>query len=669
MQSMPPPSSAEASLVVHTSPAQSRVFINNVYVGTSDASGNLTISSIRQGAHQLRVIQNGYAEWESQIQCTPPSSRADVVLRSLLGAGSPEASGDHLAGTISESSMARMPKEPSYATMEAARLRAQAEALDQQARQEADDQRREQERYEQERRDRLAREELAREEELKIQAQEEKKQAEAEARRKSEEEAARLRADAESARERAETETLARQKAEEEVARHRAEAEAARQRAEVEAEARRRAEEDSARWHAEEEAKKVAEASEAKRRAEQERLRREDEERKRIEIEAKLKHEQAQREELERAVLAAAERERQARDQMSLASVLAQGGTVQSPRVDLESTADQERAAATQSVGMASHPTIDQQKTWQQNQSSVHRSMPPGVAAKKKPAVAVLLVLVGVFIVAIAGGGFAVYKFVIAPGPAPTPKPGPVKPTPSPEASVKKPVADMVSIPGGTFKMGLDDGPAQSQPAHSVSVSPFSIDRTEVTNAEYAEFVKQDNYPAPADWVDGKPKAGQERWPIASISQEDAKAFAGWRTKRDGVSYRLPTEEEWEYAARGGDQELLYPWGNDWLDNRAVIGVLLEPRAVGSLPNGKSRWGVVDMIGNVWEWTSTTVTMYADSPYVLKKEHASWVIFRGGSYASNPNDPEKPITNAYRNWVPASTKDPTLGFRLVRDGN
>jgi iron(II)-dependent oxidoreductase len=133
------------------------------------------------------------------------------------------------------------------------------------------------------------------------------------------------------------------------------------------------------------------------------------------------------------------------------------------------------------------------------------------------------------------------------------------------------------------------------------------------------------------------------------------------------VTYRLPTEEEWEYAARNGDQTNLYPWGNSWANDSAIVK-MASPQAVGSLPNGKNRWGVVDLIGNVWEWTSSKASLYPGSSRTVAEQDKDSYVMRGGSYASDPSG-ERAITATFRDWVPASTKHTTLGFRLVRAGS
>ena len=270
---------------------------------------------------------------------------------------------------------------------------------------------------------------------------------------------------------------------------------------------------------------------------------------------------------------------------------------------------------------------------------------------------------VGLLLVIVAGviGAYLLWPSTRPPtgslGVTPTPA---VSPTPTED---KKPV--LIEIPGGTFQMGRNDGPPQERPEHAVTVQKFFMDRTEVTNAEYADFVRDTNHEAPAEWVRGKPLAGQEKWPVANVSAEDAQAFAAWRSTRDGVTYRLPTEEEWEFAARNGGEYQSFPWGDSFEEQRAVVkGV--TPKPVGSKPEGQNRWGVMDLIGNVSEWTSSKASIYSGRQ--IPAENRDWLVLRGGSYASDPNDPQIPVSSTYRDWFKPSLRHPTFGFRLVRAG-
>jgi iron(II)-dependent oxidoreductase len=260
-------------------------------------------------------------------------------------------------------------------------------------------------------------------------------------------------------------------------------------------------------------------------------------------------------------------------------------------------------------------------------------------------------------------GGYFLYRSKRAASGSGAGTPGTNQPTSKTSENIKP---DLVEIPGGTFQMGRNDGPPQERPEHSATVQKFYMDRTEVTNAEYAEFVRDTNYESPSHWVGGKPLSDQESWPVANVSPRDAEAFAAWRSKRDGVSYRLPTEEEWEFAARSGGEFKSYPWGDAWEEKRAVVKES-SPKPVGTYPDGKDSWGVVDLIGNVWEWTSSKASVYTGAAEI-PAANKEWVVARGGSYASDPNDKQIPISATYRDWFEPSLRHQNFGFRLVRAG-
>ena len=266
----------------------------------------------------------------------------------------------------------------------------------------------------------------------------------------------------------------------------------------------------------------------------------------------------------------------------------------------------------------------------------------------------VLLAVVGLGL----GGYFLFGRQGLNPGPGPTPSP-----SIAPNAK-----ADLVAINGGSFLMGRSGGPPQETPAHPVSVQAFQMDRTEVSNTEYGEFVSQTNHAPPSHWAGNKAPFGQELWPVVNVSYDDALAFAAWRSKRDNVSYRLPTEQEWEYAARNGEQGDLYPWGPTWKENAAVLKEA-TPAAVGSRAEGRNKWGVADLIGNVWEWTSSKASVYPGNTATVPAEVQDWITIRGGCYVSDPGRSDKPVTACMRDFVPASTKNTLLGFRLVRSGS
>ncbi len=234
---------------------------------------------------------------------------------------------------------------------------------------------------------------------------------------------------------------------------------------------------------------------------------------------------------------------------------------------------------------------------------------------------------------------------------------------------------EMVLIEGGTFTMGSNNTGEEQKGEHTVTVPSFYLDKYEVTNAEYAEFIKDTGKPAPAidvsvkgsywqPWNDKNPPAGREHWPVANVSPKDVEAFAAWLSKRDGVVYRLPTEEEWEFAARNGSTDSLFPWGNSWEEGRANINEKRSPVDVGSFPQGATQKGVQDMVGNVWEWTSSKPRFYDNARPLSAVKNAR--VQRGGSFFEKMNSDFHNATD--RSWFGDETfKFPTIGFRLARD--
>ncbi|HQR32945.1 MAG TPA: SUMF1/EgtB/PvdO family nonheme iron enzyme [Blastocatellia bacterium] len=213
---------------------------------------------------------------------------------------------------------------------------------------------------------------------------------------------------------------------------------------------------------------------------------------------------------------------------------------------------------------------------------------------------------------------------------------------------------NMVYVPGGTLEMGRNNGDEYETPVHTVSVSPFFLDRTEVTNEEYQQFVMQTGHRAPSHWREGKFPTNSANLPVVNVSWDDANAYAKW------IGKRLPTEAEWEFAARGSDGKL-YPWGNSWNAANANAGKESGGAIVkvGSFPNGASQFGILDMCGNVWEWTSSSLTNYSDET----KEIAPGKVIRGGSF----DTPSKRATATYRGVLPPDRLRDKTGFRLAKD--
>jgi formylglycine-generating enzyme required for sulfatase activity len=223
----------------------------------------------------------------------------------------------------------------------------------------------------------------------------------------------------------------------------------------------------------------------------------------------------------------------------------------------------------------------------------------------------------------------------------------------------------MVFVPGGTFNMGRNDGDEYEKPQHQVTVAPFYIDRFEVTCEQYQQFIEATKHPAPPGWSGRRHPSGAALLPVTGVSWSDADAYARWAGKR------LPTEEEWEFAARGNDARL-YPWGNEWQPEAANAADPASQKLeeVGLHPQSSTPFGAFDMVGNAWEWTASPIRSYPggriqnvdDMP---EAERAKMRVIRGGCYLSN----RWQATNTYRRGWPLATGgsfDQT-GFRCARD--
>jgi formylglycine-generating enzyme required for sulfatase activity len=218
---------------------------------------------------------------------------------------------------------------------------------------------------------------------------------------------------------------------------------------------------------------------------------------------------------------------------------------------------------------------------------------------------------------------------------------------------------EMAYVEGGEFVMGRDGGEIpEEQPAHTVTVKPFFMDIYEVTNEEYAAFVRAMGHKTPQGWKGGNYPAGEARYPVVGVNWNDAVEFAKWKGKR------LPTEEEWEFAARG-KQSFLYPWGNEWTPKLAnVDGASRSFAEVGQFP-GKSPYGMYDMVGNAGEWTSNDFKAYPNGH--LSDMYAGKTNLktrRGSDYAVDRNF----ATTTFRFGYPATGADYNLtGFRCAKD--
>lgn len=221
--------------------------------------------------------------------------------------------------------------------------------------------------------------------------------------------------------------------------------------------------------------------------------------------------------------------------------------------------------------------------------------------------------------------------------------------------------AEMVLVPAGPFLMGTGEADEIETPPHTVDLPSYYIDVTEVTNGQYARYVAQTGAKPPAQWDGRAPAEALKDLPIGNISWFDAMRYAIWAGKR------LPTEAEWEKAARGTDGRR-YPWGQ--IDDRAKRNRSLGGfhAKVGSYPDGESPYGCLDMSGNVWEWTADWLDAYPGSAAKSIFFGREYKVIRGagGEYlygAANRGD----CTQRAR-LLPYGAHD-FVGFRCVKDAD
>jgi formylglycine-generating enzyme required for sulfatase activity len=220
----------------------------------------------------------------------------------------------------------------------------------------------------------------------------------------------------------------------------------------------------------------------------------------------------------------------------------------------------------------------------------------------------------------------------------------------------------MVYVPAGTFVIGdtHGDGEDDERPTHPVTLSAFWLDRTEVTNAQFVRFAKFVREVRPAGRGSGAVEDGKDRYPVVNIPWRAALAYCRWAGKR------LPTEAEWEYAARGSAGRK-YPWGNTWDERNARFAGNHGSQGaapVGSYPAGASPFGALDMAGNVWEWVST---LYMPYPYRATDGRESLSIegrhvLRGGSWFLNPWD----LRSSNREFGEPGYRSVYIGFRCAQ---
>jgi iron(II)-dependent oxidoreductase len=230
---------------------------------------------------------------------------------------------------------------------------------------------------------------------------------------------------------------------------------------------------------------------------------------------------------------------------------------------------------------------------------------------------------------------------------------------------------EMVSVPAGVFWMGSEEGEIDEKPVRQVWIDSFYIDRFPITNAQYAVFLTETNHEKPLYWNDDK--CNNPVQPVVGVSWDDANAFCAWRSGKEHALFRLPTEAEWEKAARGDDKRK-YPWGNQPPDKKHATTEITEKMpCVGMCELGRSPWGVSDLVGNVWNWCFD----WYDKNYYMNSSQKNPSgpqdgvrrIVRGGNWVflgCCSGTPAYALRTSRRNSFHPSIQKKSIGFRCVK---
>lgn len=254
-------------------------------------------------------------------------------------------------------------------------------------------------------------------------------------------------------------------------------------------------------------------------------------------------------------------------------------------------------------------------------------------------------------------------------------------------------VPELMRVPAGPFFMGAENGDDNERPEHVVSLDAYEIGAAPVTQEEYAAFVQDTGWrppgvwelpviirpareeefkrtAAPYWWMADQPPSGRDDHPVVLVTFEDAREYCRWLSARTGRPFRLPTEAEWERAARGGLDRKTYPWG-DTIDP-SLANFLANPQQRGNAgtrpvrsypPNG---FGLYAMAGNVWNWVADwyRADYYAVSETRNPTGPASGTLrlVRGGGWTS---EDVGYLRCAFRHPVPPDTYSYTIGFRIA----
>jgi formylglycine-generating enzyme required for sulfatase activity len=234
-----------------------------------------------------------------------------------------------------------------------------------------------------------------------------------------------------------------------------------------------------------------------------------------------------------------------------------------------------------------------------------------------------------------------------------------------PEVSIAR---SFVELPGGAFRMGSEDGTDDEKPVHQVTLSPFRIARYPVTNTEYAAFVEDRGVAPPAHWEDGQIPEGKANHPVVQVLWTDASAYCAWLTQRLDLKGRervcLPTEAQWEYAAKGTPGRG-YPWGDGAPDAEHAnfdnhVG---DTTPVDAYPKGATPEGVWDLAGNVWEWCQDRYGPYDTQAQTdpTGPEQGESRVLRGGAFFAHPDG----LRCACRDDLRPGGRGYDIGFRVV----
>jgi len=216
--------------------------------------------------------------------------------------------------------------------------------------------------------------------------------------------------------------------------------------------------------------------------------------------------------------------------------------------------------------------------------------------------------------------------------------------------------AVMVLVPTGKYYIGTDNGPAEARPRHPVELPAFYIDKYEVTNERYLKFCIATGHRPPPHLESEELSGEMKNLPVVNVTYHDAESYARRLNKK------LPTEAEWEVAARGGKKENIYPWGDLFKPGAAAIE-RNKPAPVGSHEKDVSAFGVYDMAANVTEWTRDRFKPYPGAPEDLEFPEDTRVV-RGGNYASAT---ASELELYFRRPVETTHKSPLTGFRCVKE--